>query len=331
MVSRSDEFTLSVVVPCYNEEAVISLTHRRLVEILRTEHDFGLEIVYVDDGSRDQTMAILADLQRIDDRVRVLYLSRNFGHQAAVSAGLAHVSGDVVSIIDGDLQDPPEIVLDMLKKWQEGFDVVYGVRQSRQEGVLKRQAYRVFYRLWRLISNIEVPLDSGDFCLMDRQVTDIINDLPEKNRFLRGLRAWYGFTQVGVPYDRLARAAGDSKYPFSRLMKLAWDGMFNFSFLPLRMISMIGIMTSGLAVVLFVLVFAHRLIGFRIFNMTSEDVPGWTSIVLIFLMLGGVQVFCMGIMGEYIGRLYEEVKGRRTYVVRRHLGFGETKSQNKEV
>jgi dolichol-phosphate mannosyltransferase len=323
MTLRPNQFLLSIVVPCYNEEAVIELTHSRLAETLGTDRDFHLEMVYVDDGSQDKTMEILAGLQKADNRVRVLQLSRNFGHQAAVSAGMAHVSGDVVCIIDGDLQDPPEFVLDMLMKWQEGFDVVYGVRHARKEGFLKRAAYSGFYRLWRWIANIEVPLDSGDFCLMDRRVVDVINDLPEKNRFIRGLRAWSGL--------RAARAAGTPKYTVAKLIKLAWDGIFNFSVAPLRMISMIGVATSAFSAICFAFVIAQRLIGFRMFNVAPQDVPGWTSIVLIFLMVGGIQLFCLGIIGEYIGRLYEEVKGRPTYLIRRYLGFKEVELEARNV
>jgi dolichol-phosphate mannosyltransferase len=323
MTVRPDQFLLSVVVPCYNEEAVIELTHSRLVGTLGTDRDFRLEIVYVDDGSQDKTTEILAGIQKADNRVRVLQLSRNFGHQAAVSAGMAHVSGDVVSIIDGDLQDPPELVLNMLMKWQEGFDVVYGVRRRRKEGFLKRAAYGGFYRLWRW--------DSGDFCLMDRRVVDVINVLPEKYRFIRGLRAWSGFSQIGLLYDRAARAAGVPKYTVSKLIKLAWDGIFNFSVAPLRMISMIGVATSAFSAICFAFVIAQRLIGFRMFNVAPQDVPGWTSIVLIFLMVGGVQLFCLGIIGEYIGRLYEEVKARPTYLVRRYLGFEEIKPPSRDV
>jgi glycosyltransferase involved in cell wall biosynthesis len=221
-------FLLSVVVPCFNEEVVISLTYQRLIEVLGSR-EFRLQIIFVDDGSADRTPEIVARFAQDDARVRTVLLSRNFGHQPAVSAGLANADGDAVVVIDADLQDPPEVVLEMIRKWQDGADVVYGIRLKRKESVLKRAAYKIFYRLFQRLASIETPVDAGDFSLLDREVVEVINQLPEKNRFFRGLRAWSGFRQVGVVYERDPRAAGNSKYSLRKLIKLASDGIFNFS------------------------------------------------------------------------------------------------------
>jgi polyisoprenyl-phosphate glycosyltransferase len=210
-LARPKPFTLSVVVPCFNEQDVLNLMYRRVIEILG-ERDFALEIVIVDDGSDDRSVDIATELVRDDSRVKLIQLSRNFGHQAALSAGLANSSGDVIAVIDADLQDPPEVILEMVRKWQEGFDVVYGIRTARKEAVLKRACYRLFYRIFQRLADIDAPLDAGDFSLVDRRVLDVINRLPEKNRFFRGLRAWSGFRQTGIRYERQERAAGRSKY-----------------------------------------------------------------------------------------------------------------------
>ncbi len=219
---------LSVIVPCYNEQDVINATHQRLMETLGDNPEFTLEIIYVNDGSRDQTEALLFDLAGGDSRVKVISLSRNFGHQPAVTAGLAYATGDIIGIIDADLQDPPEVILQMINKWREGFDVVYGIRTHRKEGLFKRLSYASFYRLYRSLASVDVQLNSGDFALLDRRVADVLNSLPEKNRFIRGLRAWTGFRQTGLVYERAVRAAGESKYSFKELIKLAFDGIFNF-------------------------------------------------------------------------------------------------------
>jgi len=215
---------LSVVVPCFNEEAVLALTHQRLMESLGADASFDLEIVYVNDGSRDRTEEMLFELADRDPRVKVVSFTRNFGHQPAVSAGLRYASGDAVAVIDADLQDPPEVILRLMEKWREGYDVVNAVRESRKEGVAKRFAYALFYRVYRWLASIDVPLDSGDFALMDRRVVDVMNALPEKNRFVRGLRSWSGFRQTGLAYERQSRAAGETKYSFRKLVGLAFDG-----------------------------------------------------------------------------------------------------------
>lgn len=313
---RKSHFALSLVIPCYNEDAVIALTHQALVDSLGSDPTFDLEIVYVDDGSRDDTNNILLGIASTDQRVRVIFLSRNFGHQAAVTAGLEHANGDVVIIMDADLQDPPEVVFDMLEKWREGFEIVYGVREKRKESPLHRLFYLMFYRIFRRLSDIEMPLDSGDFALLDRRVVDVLNDLPEKNRFIRGLRVWTGFSQCGVPYERAARAAGKTKYPLSKLFKLAFDGILNFSTVPLTLISLAGVFTAVIALLGFAFFFANKILGRAIFGLSFGDIPGFTTLILTLLFLGGLQLISIGVLGEYLGRIYQEVKRRPVYVVR---------------
>jgi dolichol-phosphate mannosyltransferase len=305
-----------VVVPCYNEEEVIGATHRRLLNVLGMRPDFDLEVVYVNDGSRDRTEEILDGFADSDRRVTVISFSRNFGHQPALTAGLEHATGDVVAAIDADLQDPPEVILQMLDKWREGFDVVYGVRRKRKEGLLKRLAYSVFYRIFGMLANIDVNLDSGDFALMDRRVVDVMNSLPEKNRFVRGLRAWAGFRQTGVVYERAAREAGETKYPFHKLLRLAFDGIFNFSTAPLSMIFLLGTLTAAGSMLAAMVYFAARVFGFSILGHRPEDVPGFTTLILTLLFFSGVQLISIGILGEYLGRIYQEAKTRPAYVVR---------------
>ncbi len=235
---------VSVVVPCFNEEAVIGLTHRQLIEALGGDASFDLEIVYVNDGSHDRTEALLFELADQDPRVKVVSFTRNFGHQPAVSAGLEYAGGDAVAVIDADLQDPPEVILRLVAKWREGYDVVNAVREKRKEGLAKRLAYALFYKVYRRLASIDVPLDSGDFALMDRRVVDVMNALPEKNRFVRGLRSWSGFRQTGVAYERASRAAGETKYSFAKLLRLAFDGIVNFSTAPLSLIFGLGVATA---------------------------------------------------------------------------------------
>jgi glycosyltransferase involved in cell wall biosynthesis len=306
---------LSIVVPVFNEEEVIRLTHVRIIDALDGLKEFDLEIVYVDDGSKDRSPALLSDIAESDRRVCVAFLSRNFGHQPAVTAGLRHASGDIVAVIDADLQDPVELIPEMVTKWREGYSVVYGVRRNRQEPVQNVLAYSIFYRLLSRLSEIDFPRDSGDFCLLDRAVVDAINRLPEKNRFVRGLRAWYGGRQIGIPYDRPRRAAGRSRYPFAKLLNLAFDGMVSFSVLPLRFIFWLGLSSSISAILGLLFFLAHRIFAFRLFGHTPADVPGFTSLILSVLLVGGVQLLSIGILGEYLGRIYLEVKNRPEYIV----------------
>jgi dolichol-phosphate mannosyltransferase len=271
-------------------------------------------VVYVDDGSFDSTTAVLNAIAESDPRVCVVSLARNFGHQAALAAGLRHCAGDAVAVMDADLQDPPEIVREMMTKWRGGYAVVYGVRRNRAESWPARFCYRVYYRLLSLLSDIEIPRDSGDFCVLDRRVVDTINALPEKNRFVRGLRAWCGGRQCGVVYDRKPRAAGRSKYSARKLFHLGFDGIFNFSMVPLRLIFWIGLASSVFALLGLVFFLAHRFAGFKLFGYAPADVPGFTTLVLSILLLSGAQLLSIGILGEYLGRIYIEIKSRPTYL-----------------
>ena len=311
---------LSVVVPCFNEQETLKLTHRRLIKALGDTPMFDLELVYVNDGSRDRTEEILFELADADSRVKVISLSRNFGHQSAITAGLNYAAGDIVAVIDADLQDPPELIISMINKWQEGFDVVYGVRSKRKEDFFKRFCYMVFYRLYRLIAQIDMPLDSGDFALLDRRVVDLLNSLPEKNRFIRGLRAWTGFRQTGLTYERDERAAGDPKYSYKNLIKLAFDGLFNFSTVPLTFIFISGLITSVLSVLATVVYIIARIGDYKIFGHSPGDVPGFTTLILAILFFSGIQLISLGIIGEYLGRLYHESKKRPSYVVKEIRG-----------
>jgi len=305
---------LSIVVPCYNEEAVIAEFHRRVVAALAAI-ELDLEIIYTDDGSLDQTANILRELQQEDRRVRVVSLSRNFGHQLAVTAGLEHARGDAVVIIDADLQDPPEVIPEMIQRWRDGYQVVYGLRVKRAgETTFKRWSAKLFYRLLNRLSEIEIPPDVGDFRLLDRQVVDVLLAMPERDRFLRGMISWVGFRQVAVIYDREPRRAGTSKYPLVKMLGFALDSVISFSFAPLRLAIWVGFgaIAASFAGIIYALVI-------RLY--TTEWVRGWASIFTAILFLGGIQLITLGIVGEYVGRIYAEVKMRPLYVVRERLGF----------
>lgn len=319
MIGRPSDPLLSVVIPCYNEEDVLPLLEQRLFAAL-PQVSPNWEVVFVDDGSSDETYAALAAMHAREPRAKVVRLSRNFGHQKAVWAGLHYARGGVVAILDADLQDPPELLSACLARWREGYDVIYAVREKRKEGLLKRAAYAGFYRILNVVADIHIPLDSGDFCVMDRRVVNVLQQMGERNVFVRGMRAWTGFRQIGIPYERSARAAGESKYPFARLMKLAIDGILSFSAFPLRLATWIGLAWVALSFLGLLFVLAWRLIGFEFLGMVAGDVPGWASSVMVILMIGGVQLFLMGLMGEYVGRIYEEVKLRPRWVVSESLG-----------
>jgi len=311
---------ISIIVPCYNEEAVLPELFQRLRPAAEA---WGMEyeVVCVDDGSRDRTWELLKEQNRKDDRWRCLSFARNFGHQTAVSAGLYHSSGDVVAVMDADLQDPPEELGRFLEKWKEGYDVVYAIRQKRKEGGVKRLGYWFFYRLISRLVAFEVPLDSGDFCLMSRRVVDVINAMPERSRYVRGLRAWTGFRQAGVAFERAVRAAGKPKYNFRSLVKLAMDGVFSFSAVPLRMATYLGLCVSGFAFFGTVITFIQRIFAQQLVKFGLAPPPGFPTIVISILFLGGVQLICLGILGEYIGRIYDEVKGRPPWVICERVGF----------
>ena len=314
MSGAPDPVILSVVLPCYNEQESIGDAHAQLTNVLGALH-LPYELIFVDDGSKDNTAHLLGELHARDPRVKVICLSRNFGHQIALSAGLEHASGQAVVFMDADLQDPPELIGAMVQKWNEGWEVVYGTRSGREgEGWFKQATAKTFYRLINSISQIPIPLDTGDFRLMDRKVVDALLDLPERDRFLRGMVSWVGFLQTSVPFRRYPRAAGKTKYPVWKSMRLAMDGILSFSILPLRIATMLGLTVSFASMIGVLAALAVRL-------FTQRWITGWTSLFLAILFLGGVQLVCLGIFGEYLGRIYGETKHRPLYVVRERLGF----------
>jgi dolichol-phosphate mannosyltransferase len=279
-----------------------------------------LEILFIDDGSTDGSDEILSGLHECDPRCRVLTFSRNFGHQRAVSAGLHYATGDVVAVMDADLQDPPETLIGMLEEWRRGADVVHAVRRRRKEGPLKRFGYWAFYRLLRRLANIDVPLDSGDFSLLDRRVAQVLKAMPERGRFVRGLRAWSGFRQTLFPYERAARRAGRTKYSLLKLIRLAFDGIFSFSQAPLQLSGLLGAALCGGSLLLAGLIVVWRETRWPILGMEPGQATGWTSLTCLILFLSGLQFLVIGIIGEYLGRVFEEVKARPPWVIADALG-----------
>lgn len=305
---------ISIVIPCYNEEAVLPILFERMSRFADSL-TYEVEILCVNDGSRDRTWDLLVDQTVKDPRWRAYGLSRNFGHQAAVSAGMWHAQGNCVCIIDADLQDPPETILDFIKEWEKGNEVAYGVRKNRQDKPLKKILAWGFYRVIGRLVSIKIPPDSGDFCLLDRKVVDIMNQLPEKARYLRGLRVWCGFNHVAVPFNRDARAAGEPQYTFRKSFKLAMDGIFSFSAVPLGLASHLGMWVSVVALLGTIFTFLQRVFHEAFSSIGLAPSPGFATIVISILFLGGVQLICLGILGEYLGRIYDEVKGRPAWIV----------------
>lgn len=320
VVDPSKRVELSILIPCCNESEVLPSLQARLLKCL-TELGAAWEVILIDDGSSDNTYELLAAMHRADPRFKVVGLSRNFGHQSAIGAGLAFASGDAVGIMDADLQDPPEVLVRAFLKLREGYDVVYAVRRKRKENFVKRAAYALFYRVLTFVSEVSIPLDSGDFCLMTRRVATVLRQMPERNVFLRGLRAWAGFRQIGLEYERVARAAGETKYQFRKLLRLAADGVFAFSLLPLRLATYLGLCALGFSISAGVFVLIWRLCGFRFMGHAAHDLPGWTAISGGLLFVSGVQFLMLGCLGEYIGRIYTEVKRRPRWIVREALGI----------
>jgi dolichol-phosphate mannosyltransferase len=306
--------TISVVLPVYDEEETLAALERRLVPVLERQVGASFEMIFVDDGSSDATPGILDSFHARDPRLKVIHLSRNFGHQAALQAGLDAAAGGAVILMDADLQDPPEIVAEFLERWRSGYQVVYAVRRRRAEGPLKRAAYAVFYRTMHAVAEIDVPLDAGDFCLIDRSVVDALVALPERNRFLRGLRSWVGFRQTGVEYDRDARYAGEPKYTLRKLIGLALSGYIGFSALPLRLAGLLGVFAATAGFLLGIGTLLGKLVGIY-------SPRGWVSTVVVILFMGGIQLLVLGVIGEYLGRIYDEVRQRPLYIVRSRLGF----------
>jgi dolichol-phosphate mannosyltransferase len=311
---------ISIIVPCYNEEAVLPILFARL-QVAAPSWAADYEIICVDDGSQDRTWSLLKQQQQRDSRWRGLSFARNFGHQTAVSAGLFHATGDAVVVIDADLQDPPEAVVPLLAQWRAGFDVVYATRRQRRDPLLKRLLAWGFYRVISKLAPFPLPTDAGDFCLLDRRVVNVINALPERNRYLRGLRSWCGFRQTSVEIERSERAAGVAHYTFKQSLKLALDGLFSFSAVPLRLATYLGFWVSGLALFGAVFTFLQKLFAAQFAKIGLEPGPGFPTMVISILFLGGVQLICLGILGEYIGRIYDEVKGRPLWIIRETAGL----------
>jgi dolichol-phosphate mannosyltransferase len=307
-------------VPCFNEEAVLPRLFQRL-GTAAAAWGMDYEVICVDDGSRDRTWQLLKQQHGADPRWRGLSLARNFGHQTAVSAGLYHATGDAVIILDADLQDPPEEVARLLAKWREGFAVVFALRKKRKDPLVKRLLAWGFYRLMARMTSFPIPTDSGDFCLLDRKVVSVMNALPERNRYLRGLRSWCGFKQTAVEFERGARAAGRPQYTFKKSLKLALDGIFSFSATPLRLATYLGFWVSSFAFLGAVFTFLQKLFARQFARIGLEPGPGFPTMVISVLFLGGVQLICLGILGEYIGRIYDEVKGRPLWIVQDSLGI----------
>ena len=299
----------SVVVPMYNEQETVNELYKRLSGVMdQTEREW--ELVLVNDGSADKTAEKIKELSKKDKRVRLVNFARNFGQQAAVKAGLDHSEGQAVIVIDADLQDPPEVIFDLIKKWEEGYEVVYAQRTKRVgESKLKLWTAKMFYRIINKITDIDLPLDTGFFRLIDRKVVNVINKMTERHRFFRALSIWVGFKQIAVPYERAERFAGDSSYPMKKMIKLAVTAITGYSFWPLQMATYLGFISSGISIITIPIVIIMRLTG-------SEAFLGQTTTLVSVLFLGGVQLIFLGIMGEYIGRIYDEVRGRPMYIVR---------------
>ena len=303
------KITYSIVAPIYNELENIPELYRRVSDVMNSTGE-PWELILVDDGSTDGSADAIRTLAREDDCVRPVIFARNFGHQIAITAGWDFARGDAVVIIDADLQDPPELILEMAKKWKEGYEVVYAVRAEREgESWFKIWTASLFYRLIYHITDVKIPLDTGDFRLMDRKVVDVLKDMRERHRFPRGMSAWVGFKQIGVEYKRSARKAGETKYPFRKMFRLALNAITSFSYFPLQVATFFGFASAGIAIIAIPVVVALRLLGSQFFE-------GQTTTLISVLFLGGVQLISLGILGEYVGRLYDEAKGRPLYIVR---------------
>jgi glycosyltransferase involved in cell wall biosynthesis len=304
---------LSVVAPMYEEEEIVGRFAERVAAAL---DGVDYELILVDDGSKDRTAAAMAAVAAVDPRVKVVALSRNFGHQPALTAGLDHARGDAVVMMDGDLQDPPEVIPQMVDRWRQGIDVVYAVRQQRLgETRFKRTSARWFYKLFRRLTRLDLPVESGDFRLMDRRALDVMLEMPERNRFLRGMTVWIGFTQAAVPFVRDERTTGVTKYPLRKMLRFSFDAITSFSSAPLQWATFLGFVFSGIAFLAIPLAIVARYT-----NIYERGVP---SIVVVVLLLGGIQLITVGIIGEYVGRIYDEVKHRPLYVVRERINVEE--------
>ena len=298
----------TIIAPVYNEIDCLDTLYQRICEVMAQTGELW-ELILVDDGSTDGSTEKIRQLEANDKRIRKVIFARNFGHQIAVTAGLDYSRGDAVIIIDADLQDPPELILQMIEKWREGYQVVYAQRSEREgETWFKRMTASIFYRTIYRITDVKIPLDTGDFRLLDRKVVDVMNTMRERHRFLRGMSAWVGFKSIGVPYKRAARYAGSTKYPFKKMLKLALTAVTSFSYVPLQIAMWLGFISAGISIIAIPVVIILRLIGSQFFF-------GQATTLIAVLFLGGVQLVSLGILGEYVGRIYDEVKGRPLYIV----------------
>ena len=295
--------------------------YNRISVVLKNIENYDYEIIFVNDGSKDKTLEILENISKKDSNVKIISFSRNFGHQAAVTAGIKYVTGDAVVIIDADLQDPPELIPDMLKKWEEGYEVIYGKRKTRKgESAFKLLTAKMFYKTLNALSDVEIPKDTGDFRLVDKKVIDVVNSMPEHNKFLRGLFSWVGFKQTAYEYERKERFAGKTKYPLKKMLKLAADGIISFSTKPLKLVGGLGI----IAIILSLLILIYSLISyiFQLNNLTA----GWTSIMVAITLFSGVQLLSIWVMSEYIARIYDETKNRPQYIVDKKINIDDEKN-----
>ncbi len=309
---------VSFVIPLFNEESNLKTLVDRLIQVMESSQ-ISIDVVLVDDGSRDRSREILQALALQDSRFHVILLSKNHGHQLALTAGLSVARGtEGVFVLDGDLQDPPELLSTFYAKFQEGFDVVYAVREKRKEVFYKRWAYFIFYRILKKIANVDIPLDSGDFSFISRRVVNVLNQMPEESRFIRGMRTWIGFKQVGVAYDRQERASGDSKYSFGKLVQLALNGIFNFSEFPIKFVTMLG----GFAIVSSVVYFISVVIK-KFF--VDQVIEGFTALLFVIILFGGIQLAAIGILGEYILRIFFQSKNRPNFIIEKQILNGEVK------
>ena len=306
---KKNSVTISIVAPIYNEVENLPELVRRVGAVMNASRE-SWELLLVDDGSSDGSTEAIRDLAKQDRHIRPLIFARNFGHQVAITAGWDHARGEAVVIIDADLQDPPEVIPDLIARWREGYEVVYAVRAEREgETWFKKFTAAMFYRIVHRITDVKIPVDTGDFRLMDRKVVDVLKTMRERHRFPRGMSAWVGFRQVGVPYRRAARFAGVTKYPFKKMLRLALNGITSFSYFPLQLATYFGFASAGLAAVAIPVVIVMRLIGSQFFE-------GQATTLIAVLFLGGVQLISLGVLGEYIGRLYDEAKARPLYILR---------------
>lgn len=307
---------ISVVIPMYNEEEVVKTSYLRIQKVLDELKQYDYEMIFINDGSKDKTLELLEEIAQNNEKVKILSFARNFGHQAAVTAGIRYVTGDAIVIIDADLQDPPELLPEMIALWEEGNEVIYGQRKSRKgESAFKLLTAKMFYNTLNALSDVEIPKDTGDFRLVDRKVIDVVNNLPEHNKFLRGLFSWVGFKQKAYRYERQERQAGKTKYPFKKMWKLATDGIISFSTKPLKIVGGLGILT----IILSIGILIYSLVSY-IFNLNNLA-PGWTSIMVAITLFSGVQLLSIWIISEYIARIYDETRNRPEYIIDKKINM----------